>query len=175
MKLLVLDLDETLIYATEQNLEREPDFEVGSYAVYRRPGLADFLAEVSAHFKLAVWTSSTRAYAEPVVANIFPPEIELKFVWARERCTRRYDHELHHEEWAKNLSKLKRIGYALEQVLMLDDTPAKLSQHYGNLVRIKPYFGAVEDQELWHLARYLPTLAAVPNVRAIEKRFWRSE
>lgn len=39
MKLLVLDLDETLIFGTERELERPCDFIVGSYFVYLRPGL----------------------------------------------------------------------------------------------------------------------------------------
>jgi TFIIF-interacting CTD phosphatase-like protein len=173
MKLLVLDLDETLIYARDSSLERDPDFEVGPYSVYKRPGLEEFLSKVHEHFNLAVWTSSTRPYAEPVVATIFPPHISLHFVWARERCTRKFDPELHEHEWAKNLSKVKRLGYALEQVVMVDDTPAKLAQHYGNLVRIKPFFGDLSDVELAQLGSYLLTLICEPNIRAVEKRFWR--
>jgi len=42
-KLLILDLDETLIFATERPLTREADFRIGPYHVYRRPDLADFL------------------------------------------------------------------------------------------------------------------------------------
>lgn len=173
MKLLVLDLDETLVYATEDSLERDPDFEVGPYSVYKRPGLEEFLSRVHPHFNMAVWTSSTRPYAEPVVEQIFPPDIALHFVWARERCTRKFDPELHEHEWAKNLNKVKRLGYALEQVVMVDDTPAKLVQHYGNLVRIKPFFGDLSDVELDQLGIYLLTLVDEPNIRAVEKRYWR--
>jgi hypothetical protein len=35
-KLLVLDLDETLVFATEWKLPRIEDFRVGSYFVYLR-------------------------------------------------------------------------------------------------------------------------------------------
>lgn len=177
MKLLILDLDETLIHATDNPSsapKREPDFRVGPYAVYRRPGLEDFLLKVRAHFHLAVWTSSTKLYAQGVVDNIFPPDVDLHFVWSRERCTRKLDPELHEYEWAKNLSKLKRRGYTLEQVIMVDDTPAKLAQHYGNLVRAHPFMGDLADTELEKLGRYLLTLVDEPNIRSIEKRFWRS-
>ncbi|MDQ4120460.1 MAG: hypothetical protein M3209_03335 [Acidobacteriota bacterium] len=46
-KLLVLDLDETLIYATEEELERKADFRAGQYLVYKRPflGSVDILNE----------------------------------------------------------------------------------------------------------------------------------
>ena len=42
-KLLILDLDETLVFAAERPLTREADFRVGPYHVYGRPGLAVFL------------------------------------------------------------------------------------------------------------------------------------
>lgn len=174
MKLLVLDLDETLFFATERRLDHAPDFEVGEYWVYKRPGLDEFFRRVNAHFQLAVWTSSTPQYAAAVVPQVVPAYITLQFVWARERCTRRFDPELLDYEWSKDLSKLKRRGYALEQVLMVDDTPAKLARHYGNLVRVRPYFGDTTDAELGPLADFLISLANVSNVRTIEKRYWRS-
>ena len=43
MKLLVLDLDETLIHATESALERKADFRTELYHVYIRPYINDFL------------------------------------------------------------------------------------------------------------------------------------
>ena len=39
----LLDLDETLIYATEEKLGGESDFIVGQYFVYKRPFLNEFL------------------------------------------------------------------------------------------------------------------------------------
>lgn len=171
--LLILDLDETLVHATEAPLARAHDFEVGPYVVYRRPGAEAFIRAMSAHFELAVWTSSTRLYAEPVVAALFPADIVPSFVWSRERCTRRFDPDAHDFEWAKNLDKVKRLGYRLERVLMVDDTPKKLERHYGNLVRVKAFEGDQADVELFGLVDYLPTLADAENVRRIEKRYWR--
>lgn len=171
--LLILDLDETLVHATDAPLSHAHDFEVGPYVVYRRPGVDAFIRAMSAHFELAVWTSSTRLYAEPVVAELFPADIAPGFVWSRERCTRRFDPDTHDFEWAKNLDKVKRRGYPLERVLIVDDTPKKLDRHYGNLVRVKPFEGDPSDTELFGLIEYLPTLADAANVRCIEKRYWR--
>ena len=56
-KLLILDLDETLVFSTTTPLGRPPDVVVGEYLVYRRPGLEAFLQTVSKQFTLAVWTS----------------------------------------------------------------------------------------------------------------------
>ena len=142
--LLILDLDETLIYGTEEPLQREADFVVGPYAVYRRPYLAGFLTCCSRCFRLAVWSTATDEYVRPVVERIMPVGIELAFVWSRGRCVRRYDHEQFEDYHVKDLKKVKRLGYRLERVLIADDTPRKVHRHYGNAVYVPPFLGDSE-------------------------------
>ncbi|MEO7716022.1 MAG: HAD family hydrolase [Capsulimonas sp.] len=172
-KLLVLDLDETLVYAARRPLERAAGFAVGPYFVYKRPGVDDFLAFCFAHFETAVWTSATRDYAEAIVQILFPQP--PSFLWAIERCTVRYDPDCDAHVGTKNLVKLKRRGYRLEQVIVVDDSPEKHLRSYGNLVRVAPWTGDTADDDLLRLPRYLRTLANVENVRTVEKRRWRSE
>lgn len=172
--LLVLDLDETLLFADEAGLARDADFVVGPYAVYRRPHVDAFLAAVARHFTIAVWTSSSALYAHDVCAQIFRAGNAPAFVWARDRCTPRRDFE--NDKWthAKHLAKLRRRGYDLRRVLVVDDSPEKHRRNYGNLVRVVPYFGDEGDDELPRLAAYLEAIAGEPDFRRIEKRFWRS-
>jgi Dullard-like phosphatase family protein len=173
-KLLILDIDETLIYATETPLTRSEDFHVGPYHVYKRPYVDAFLDQVFAWYTVAVWTTSTETYAAEIVRQLFPAEHQPTFVWSRERCTYRYNPELQESYWDKNLAKVKRFGYALESVIIVDDSPEKLQRSYGNLIRVRPYFGQEEDQELLLLLHYLERLRMVTNIRAIEKRGWRA-
>jgi TFIIF-interacting CTD phosphatase-like protein len=175
-KLLILDLDETLIYASETLLSRMPDFVVGNkYYVYKRPFVEQFLTWCSENFDVAVWTSATDDYAAEVVANIFPPSLNnLSFLWSRARCTPSLDWETQETFWEKKLTKLRRRGYNLESVIVVDDTPQMWRSSYGNLVRVKSYFGDVEDNELEKLIRYLGVLKNVENVRKIEKRNWQN-
>lgn len=49
-KLLVLDLDETLVFSTEQELHRSADLRVSGYHVYKRPYLDAFLDYAFANF-----------------------------------------------------------------------------------------------------------------------------
>jgi TFIIF-interacting CTD phosphatase-like protein len=170
--LLILDLDETLIYATEEPLPREPDFVVGPYFVYRRPYLDEFLTSCSACFRLAVWSSATEEYVRPIVERILPTGVEPAFVWGRGRCVRRYDPELREEYQVKDLKKVRRMGYRLERVLIADDTARKVERQYGNAVYVPPYFGDPEDDLLPRLARYLVSLRDATNVRTVEKRGW---
>lgn len=57
---------------------------------------------------------------------------------------------------------------------MVDDTPEKLSKHYGNLVRVKEFNGQEDDSELMILMQFLSYLKSVDNVRKIEKRGWQN-
>jgi len=172
--LLILDLDETLIHARNELLEHEPHFRVGPYGVYKRPYLDEFLSFCRENFDVAVWTSSSEDYAGEVVENIFGKEHTLSFVWARNRCTIEYLPEQQTHIWSKNIKKVKEKGYALENVIAIDDTPEKYKRSYGNLVTVQPFEGDVDDGELKLLVPYLRSLRSSQNVRRVEKRFWRS-
>ena len=172
-KLLVLDLDETLLYATEQRLSIAEEFKTGAYYVYLRPHLRPFLEFCVNRFDVGVWTSSSADYAQAVVMVLFGSLGHLKFVWSRTRCTLRYDPETHRQYWVKDLRKIRRIGYPLERVIVIDDTAKKHERNYGNLVRVSAFEGQPDDNELLHLVRYLDALADVDNVRLVEKRGWR--
>lgn len=171
-KLLVLDLDETLVHATVERLGRDPDFEVGEYAVYRRPHLAEFIASMFEWFEVGIWTSASRGYAEPVVTRLLDAEA-LSFLWCRERCTLHSDLETRDLISLKRIDKLLRRGFDKRNILYVDDSPEKIRCSYGNYVRITPFEGAEDDGELLHLRDYLEELGPVPNVRVIEKRGWR--
>jgi carboxy-terminal domain RNA polymerase II polypeptide A small phosphatase len=172
--LLILDLDETLVYATKQPLDRTPDFDVGPFVVYRRPQLREFIESVALSYELAVWTSAGRDYASGIVADVFCDH-ELRFFWSAERCTQRTNLETYERYTVKDLRKVARQGYPLEQMLMVDDSPEKLERTYGNHIWIPPFEGDLSDSELPVLARYLSSISHHPNFRAIEKRHWRQK
>ena len=173
-KILVLDLDETLVYATEAASDRQADFMVGPFHVYKRPHLDSFLSTCLSWFTVGVWTSSSKAYAEGVVSHLFPDPSKLAFFWTKNRCTRKRLFELHDETiWVKDFKKLKAKGYSLEKLLVVDDSPEKHQRNYGNLVSVSEYQGRLGDDELPALLKYLETLGDVENVRAIDKRQWR--
>jgi carboxy-terminal domain RNA polymerase II polypeptide A small phosphatase len=171
--LLVLDLDETLVHATETPLAHACHHEIVPYFLYKRPGLAEFISQVSETFRLGVWTSSSPAYAQAVCALIFPDSDVLEFVWASDRCTLTRNFEIDTWDKAKPLRKLKRRGYNLARLLFVDDSPEKHTRNYGNLVQIAPFRGNQDDDELAVLVRYLKQLSTEQDVRAIEKRQWR--
>jgi len=172
-KLLVLDLDETLVHATTIPKRHPHDFIVGPYVIYRRPGVERFLEFCLERFgSVCIWTSSTLPYAIPVLEHLLEVE-RLSFVWGRERCTYVVDPETRDGEWLKDLRKLRKRGWDRRKVIFVDDTPAKIQRSYGNLVRVRAFTGSPEDDELDALSTYLDELGRVPDVRPVEKRGWR--
>lgn len=171
--LLILDLDETLVHASESELPCGSDFVCGEYFVRRRPYLTHFIDRCASTYCLAVWTSATGGYAASVVDRIFG-EVPLAFVWARDRCTNRFNLETQERYWVKDLKKVRHAGHDLARVLVVDDTPQKLERNYGNLVLVREFTGDPEDRELYELADYLVALADVADFRKIEKRHWRA-
>ncbi|MGF1486145.1 MAG: NIF family HAD-type phosphatase [Prochloraceae cyanobacterium] len=172
-KLLILDLDETLIHSTEKELARPRDLRIDEYNVYKRPNVDDFMVNCAEIFDLAVWTAASRDYAKEIIELIIPKSIELKFIFTGDRCTRRYDYDLMEAYYIKPLKKVKRRGYSLEKVLIIDDSPENFEKNYGNGIQVKRYFGEKEDNELILLLKYLKQIATVENVRTIDKRGWR--
>ncbi len=173
--LLILDLDETLVHASERPLDQTPDFRVGPYFIHRRPHLEAFLKGCAQSFHVAIWSSSSADYLGAVLRAILPPEVSPRFVWSRERCVQRLHPERLEIDFIKDLKKVKRRGFDLKRVLIVDDTPRKVVRNYGNAVYVNPYLGDRSDDELLRLGPFLESLKSVPDVRAIEKRGWRNQ
>lgn len=182
--LLILDLDETLIHASSTLLRADFDFRVFHYYVYKRPGLDQFLRSCAGWFELAIWSSASDDYVAEIVQRIIPADIPLAFVWGRSRCTMLLAPQLDeygyyntdfpsHYDYAKKLRKVRAQGFDLQKVLIVDDTPHKVQNCYGNAIYPTPYLGDANDSELPVLLRYLETLSTVPNLRSVEKRQWR--
>jgi len=171
--LIILDLDETLLHAdgTNRATPNPCDFTFETYRVWLRPGLEPFLKSLSNWADLAIWSSSTDDYLAAMLTH-FPWQPDWRFLMYRDHCTLRRNPELDSWTFTKNLDKLPRLGYSLDRILIVDDSPEKIPRHYGNLVPMPPFFGDPADPYLPLLASYLPSLAHLPTIRRIEKRQW---
>jgi TFIIF-interacting CTD phosphatase-like protein len=192
-RLLVLDLDETLIFSTEVKLDME---EAGvimmplywgaaqqKIYVYKRPNLDDFLKVAFEHFDVGIWTAGSRTYADHVLQFIMCEEErkKLKFVFTSERCVyKRYSSfgEMYYDgpRCIKPLKKVKKKGYTLDEMIVIDDLPSTYSRNYGCAIPIKPFVGWEKDDELKLLAKYLVEKvlsSEVQDWRRLPKRYWR--
>lgn len=172
--LLILDLDETLIFGSERALQRDADFRVGPFYLYKRPYVDEFLSSVARVYDVAIWSSASESYVESIARKLVCNVDEWKFVWSRSRCIARLNPETFETYFIKDLRKVKRLGFDLNRMLIVDDTPSKVCRNFGNAIYVLPYEGAGNDNELVILERFLHSLHSFPNFRELEKRGWRT-
>jgi RNA polymerase II subunit A small phosphatase-like protein len=79
VRLIVFDLDETLVHVTEVALPCAHTFQVGPYFVYVRPFASDLIRFCASHFKIAVCSSSSELYVERVTAELFGTSFPVAF------------------------------------------------------------------------------------------------
>ncbi len=172
--LLILDLDETLIFGTETELHRKADFRVGPFHIYKRPMLDPFLLSVTRVYKVAIWSSASDDYVHGIARHLLPLVETWEFVWSRARCIQRLNAEDFQYDYLKDLRKVKRLGFDLDRTLIVDDTPRKVCRNYGNAIYISPFEGSTDDKELPLLDQFVHSLLTFPNFRKLEKRGWRN-
>lgn len=180
--LIILDLDETLIHARTQPLDYPADFIFGDYHIYLRPHFHRFIKFLNTHFEFAIWSSASDTYVE-AITKLIGLEGLAQFIWARSRTTlRRNTHSNRMEQsliahkdfyYVKRLKKVKKLGHSLEKILMIDDSPHKVLDNYGNALIIKEYLGDQKDREILLLMNYLQKIKAVENLRLVNKRNWQ--
>lgn len=171
--LVIFDLDETLVRATGNPTLDPPDFMLDAFRVRRRPMVAECLRAVMRFADVAVWSAGDDSYVREIVDQITPEGVAFRFVWGRSRCTRCHDREQREDYWVKDLEHVTRLGYSLERILVVDDSPEKIERHTGNHVHIEPFYGDLEDRALSQVASYLERFAEVANVGLVEKRGWQ--
>ncbi len=170
--LIVLDLDETLVYATKTRLKHKEDFRIFDYFVYKRPYFEFFIQGLFDRFRIGIWSSGSDDYVGEIVKHIKPDNVNFEMIWGRSRCSVVKNFETQDYFYEKRLDKLKNKGFKLEKILLIDDSPEKTRKNYGNAVYIGEFKGSKSDKELPKLLKYLISLENTENVRILEKRGW---
>jgi len=159
--LLIFDLDETLVHASTERLSRSADFEWLQFYIYQRPHLSELLSEVSPFYDLAVWSSASKEYVDAMVERLFGTRFAVKFAWSVDRCIQRVHAQSNGYVYIKDLRKVQSLGYQVERILMVDDSPEKIARQPRNHIKIDPYVGQADDVELLDLAKDLVRRAAL--------------
>jgi len=165
-KVLVLDLDETLVHSTFEPIEN-PDLVLPvriqgmTYRinVIKRPGAEEFLARVKGMFEVVVFTASLAEYAEPLV-QILDPTNSVSSLLYRQHCTPL------NGIYVKDLSLL---GRDMRDIILVDNSPNSFLFQPENAYHIKNFFDDKSDRELMRLAEFLDNIVKVPDVRPIEE------
>jgi Dullard-like phosphatase family protein len=147
---LVLDMDETLIHTFRlKEIEDLCLFGVDvsqilkllGYTCMKRPGVEEFLLEMSKHFILIPWTAGTEEYAAPILDWLDPDGSLFKFRLYRQHCVT--------NDGGKSFVKdLTKLNIPLSRVLILDNYPRSYQSQPENGVPIINFEGDQLDSEL---------------------------
>lgn len=167
-KLLVLDLDETLISSNEcppHNWDNTEiiNFQLANgftYTIYVkfRPFVFTFLEEMAKHFELAIFTASEKAYADAIINKLDPERTLISRRLYNTECDQL------NGIFVKDMSKL---GRNLKDVIIVDNTALCFAFQLENGVPILSYYGSGKEQdtELVDLMNFLLSLKDVEDVR----------
>jgi len=159
-KLLVLDLDETLVHSSFKPIPN-PDFiipveiedQIHKVYVLKRPGVDQFLQRVGPLFEVVVFTASLAKYADPVLDLLDSTRVVHHRLF-REACTN------YKGNFVKDMS---RLGRDIKKILIIDNSPSSYMFHPENAIPCESWYDDEHDTELLDLLPLLETLTKVDN------------
>lgn len=169
-KLLLLDLDETLIHCTgdssqRQKFDREVDFInqegiplTGFLNV--RPHTSRFLTVMSEHFEVVIFTASMKYYADRILKIIDPQRKFISEVFYRDSCCR-----TRNERLVKDLTIFK--GIPLADMILVDNNTYCMWPQPDNGIPVLNFEHDRKDQELQKLEPFLLSIKDVKNHASI--------
>jgi CTD nuclear envelope phosphatase 1 len=164
-KVLVLDLDETLIHSTSRGsrnhdymIEVLLDKHICLYYVYKRPYVDSFLKKVSEWYKVVVFTASLKEYADPVIDYLDPENKIFSKRYFRESC--QYRNGLY-------MKDLQIIEKDLSKICLVDNSSFSYEINKENGIPIETWINDPKDRELLNLLPFLDALRFVEDVRSI--------
>lgn len=142
MDLIILDLDETLWYATYENLPQPADCTYKGRNVYFRPFARELISKVSQYVKIAVWTSAKAHYAKYVLKQLTGDLSQFEFIKTRKDCTKKkvWNQFSYETVYLKNLTDMDK-AYIIDDRFDCVIPPE-------NCIRISPFTGDLEDKSL---------------------------
>ncbi|XP_037664581.1 CTD nuclear envelope phosphatase 1 isoform X1 [Choloepus didactylus] len=175
-KILVLDLDETLIHSHHDGVLRPtvrpgtpPDFILKvvidkhpvRFFVHKRPHVDFFLEVVSQWYELVVFTASMEIYGSAVADKLDNSRSILKRRYYRQHCTL---------ELGSYIKDLSVVHSDLSSIVILDNSPGAYRSHPDNAIPIKSWFSDPSDTALLNLLPMLDALRFTADVRSVLSR-----
>lgn len=163
-KCVVIDLDETLVHSSFKPISNadfivpvEIDGIVHQVYVLKRPHVDEFLQKMGELFECVLFTASLAKYADPV-ADLLDQWDVFRARLFRESCV------FHRGNYVKDLS---RLGRELNNVIIVDNSPASYIFHPENAVPVQSWFDDMNDTELLDLLPFFEGLSKEEEVYGV--------
>lgn len=163
-KCMVIDLDETLVHSSFKPINNadfvvpvEIDGTLHQVYVLKRPHVDEFLRRMGELYECVLFTASLAKYADPV-ADLLDKWDVFKARLFRDSCV------FYRGNYVKDLNKL---GRELQQIVIVDNSPASYIFHPDNAVPVASWFDDMNDSELLDLIPFFEKLSNMDNVYTV--------
>ena len=178
-KILLLDLDETLIHADfakeyendtknpyDTIISFESENEINNVGIFLRPGVKLFLENLSKFFEIGIFTASVSEYADEVIKFLDPENNFIKFKLYRKNCINVNDILK-----VKDLRILK--NFDLKNVVLVDNNMYSFAAQLSNGILINSFYFNKNDNELYNVYGYLMNyIYQAEDVRKVNEEFF---
>ena len=182
-KLLILDLDETLIhsdvdrlldqkktkYDAVLNFFDSDDQQNTELPILLRPGLFEFLDYASENFDLVIFTASEKLYADKIIDYIEKDKKYFKMRLYREHCI-----FIEPGLYIKNLNIFKPYK-KIKDIIIVDNSLFSFANQLNNGILVTSFFDDENDSFLISLKEYLTMIKDVKDFREINKENFQFE
>ena len=172
-ELLVLDLDETLVFCSyKQNNKEALETKVpGTYQkifIHKRPYLDEFLSKMSKFYTLVIYTAGEKNYANAVIDAIDPENAYITHRIFRDKCV-----SVNQRIMLKTLKVITDLDY--NKTVFVDNLSCCFYSDINNGVPIISFSGDVNDKELQELEKFLTLLHRKRDFRKLISKTFQFE
>lgn len=175
MKLIVLDVDETLIHTSKERTKNAIKMDDEELYLNPRPYLNKFLKFVFQNYKVMIWSAGEKTYIEFFVKRfIHPLGYKPIAVWTRNGC----DTILTDDgsvDYIKPLSilwsKYKIYDFTPKNTFIVDDKKSTAVFNPTNHILIKRFENEEDDKELYRLILFLDKYKNIDDVKRYCPKF----
>ena len=181
-KLLILDLDETLVHSDldfllkKKNINYDEILYFDSYEekniplpLIIRPGLYEFLDYASENFDLVIFTASDQDYADTIINYIEKDKKYFKMRLYRNNCL-----FIEPGLYIKDLRIFDSLR-KMEDIIILDNSLFSFASQLNNGILITSFFDEKDDTFLDNVKNYLACIKNEKDIREINKACFRFE
>lgn len=171
-KLLIFDLDETLVHCVTDNIKRADHAitvtlntgEQIAAGVYIRPYAVECLRELKEYYDLIVFTASEPSYAN-IVIDILDPDHKLFSARLFRKSCIKTDIGLY-------IKDLRVINCDLKSTLIVDNSIFSFAFQLDNGVPMIPFYDDKEDRIMLKIKDYLINLKDLEDVTTINRKIF---
>ncbi|MBP04674.1 MAG: hypothetical protein CMA72_07830 [Euryarchaeota archaeon] len=134
-RLIIFDLNGIFLVRRRDATSQKPDFVVGNFKCFVRPGIRKFLKWVHHNYDVAVWSSTMPHNTIPIVRHIWGKKMkDLKFIYSQRQCTKVGTMDSGKPIFLKELKYVWEMfpWYNETNTLLIDDSPHKVVNNPPN-------------------------------------------